>query len=276
MPGEQDRIELYPHEDEGIYLFCLARPCDLPSRNPQGLDVQHPVRLWTTDDIMAIVSNVTLEEFRGPQAEERMKDLSWLGPRASRHEAVIEEFSSHTPVLPARFGTIFSSLDRLGNLVARHRDTVSEFLDRMENKDEWSVKGLMDASRAKEKLSSFALSREAERLSGLTPGMRYVQEQRIKNSLDNELRTWLRRESMKIWEGLKSRASESCERKLSSHHPPGMEGEIVLNWAFLVSRDSVDEFHAYIDKLRPKYTEHGLRFYTSGPWPPYSFCPRLE
>ena len=205
-----------------------------------------------------------------------MKDLSWLGPRARRHEAVIEECARDTPVLPARFGTIFSSLDSLGRLIAKHRDTISRFLDRMENKDEWSVKGLMDTSKAKETVISIALSRESERLSGLTPGIRYVQEQRIKSGSDNELWAWLRQVSMKIWKDLNSRASESCKRKLPPHHPLGLEGDIVLNWAFLVSRDSIDEFHAYVDTLRPKYLEHGLCFHTSGPWPPYSFCPSLD
>jgi len=276
MPGEGGRISLYPHQDEGIYLFCFAKAWGLPSPKPQGLDEQHPVCPWTKDDIMAIVSTVSLEEFCGSQAEERMKDLSWLGPRASRHEAVIEDCARHTPVLPARFGTIFSSLERLERLIAKHRDTISQFLDRTTNTDEWSVKGLLDTANAKETVASVALSREAGRLSGLTPGMRYVQEQRLKNRSDNELRTWLRQESMKVWKDLKSRALESRERKPPSHNPPGLEGDIIWNWAFLVSRDAVKEFHAGVDQLRLRYEEQGVSFHVSGPWPPYSFCPSLD
>jgi len=225
---------------------------------------------------MAVVSAVSLEEFCGPSAEERMKDLSWIGPRASRHEAVIEQTAGCSPVLPARFGTMFSSLNQLGRLMNIHRDTILRFLDRTTGTDEWSLKGVMDTSRAKEKILSAAISRDAERLAALSPGKRYFQEQQLRSGVDKELRAWLKEVCGKIWEELKSRASDCCERKLPSHNSPGQEGDMVLNWAFLVSRDSAEEFRASVDQLHVRYAEQGLTFHFSGPWPPYSFCPPLE
>jgi hypothetical protein len=276
MPGEQIDINVRPGKDEGIYLFCFSRPSSLPSPKPRGLDDRYAVTQWLAGDITAVISIVSLEGFCGPLAEDRMKDLSWIGPRASRHEAVIEQVGRHTPVLPARFGAIFSSLEQLEQLIAMHRDTISRFLDRTTNKDEWSVKGIMDTLQAKEKVLSAALSREAERLTALTPGMRYIQEQQIKSGADKELREWLKEASRKIWDDLKGRSSDCRERNVPSHNPPDVEGDIVLNWAFLVSRDSTDEFHAGVDQLRLRYAEQGLTFHLSGPWPPYSFCPPLE
>jgi len=276
MPGEQIDLDVRRGKDEGIYLFCFARPHALPSPKPRGLDDRHSVSQWVVDDVMAVVSTVSLEEFCGPLAEGRMKDLSWIGPRTCRHEEVIEQLVRHTPVLPARFGTIFSSLTQLGRLVNLHRETISRFLDRTMDKDEWSVKGIMDTSRAKGEVLSAALSRDAERLAALSPGMRYFQEQRIRSGVDRELQAWLREACGEIWNDLKSRASDCCERKVLSHNPPGMDGDMVLNWAFLVSRDSVEDFRACVDQLRLKYAEQGLSFRLSGPWPPYSFCPPLE
>jgi hypothetical protein len=277
MPGEHSAIDVWPGRGEGIYLFCFGRPCALAfSPKPRGLDDRHPVSQWLADDIMAVVSAVSLEEFCGPPAEERMKDLSWIGPLASRHEAVIEQLARYTPVLPARFGTIFSSLKQLGRLVNIHRDTISRFLDRTTGKDEWSLKGVMDTSQAKEKVLSSALSRDAERLAALSPGKRYFQEQQIRSGVDKELRSWLRQESGKIWDDLKSCASDWCERSVPAQHQTGTDGDIVLNWAFLVSRDSAEEFRASVDQLHLRYAEQGLTFHLSGPWPPYSFCPPLE
>jgi hypothetical protein len=276
MPGEQIDIDFWPGKDEGIYLFCFARPHALPSPRPRGLDDRHPVSEWVVEDVMAVVSTVSLEEFSGPLAESRMKDLSWIGPRACHHEEVIEHLLRHTPVLPARFGTIFSSLKQLGRLVNIHHGTIVGFLDRTTDKDEWSVKGIIDISQAKGKVLSAALSRDAERLAALPPGMRYFQEQRIRSGVDRELRAWLREACGEIWKDLKSRASECCERRAFSHHPSGMDGDMVLNWAFLVSRDSVEDFRSCVVQLRLKYAEQGLSFHLSGPWPPYSFCPPLE
>jgi len=276
MPGEHIDIDGWPGKDEGVYLFCFGRPHALPSPNPRGLDDRHPVSKWVAEDVMAVVSTVSLEEFCGPLAEVRMKDLSWIGPRACRHEEVIEQLGKHTPVLPARFGTIFSSLKQLGRLLNMHHDRISRFLDRAMDKDEWSIKGIMDTSQAKEKVLSSALSRDAERLASLSPGMRYFQEQRIRSGVDRELRAWLREACGEIWKDLKSRASECCERRVLSHNPEGVDGDMVLNWAFLVSRDSVEDFRACVDQRRLKYAEQGLAFHLSGPWPPYSFCPSLE
>jgi hypothetical protein len=277
MPGEHRGIDEWPGKDEGIYLYCFGRPCALPfAPNAPGLDDRHPVSQWVADGIMAVVSAVSLDEFCGRPAEERMKDLSWIGPRASRHEAVIEQTAGCSPVLPARFGTIFSSLKQLGRLVNIHRDTILRFLDRTTDTDEWSFKGVMDASRAKEKILSAALSRDAERLAALSPGKRYFQEQQIRSGVDKELRSWLRQESGKIWDDLKSCASDWCERSVPAQHQTGTDGDIVLNWAFLVSRDSAEEFRASVDQLHLRYAEQGLTFHLSGPWPPYSFCPPLE
>ena len=55
------------------------------------------------------------EEFAGPEAELNLQQLSWVGPRALRHEAVIEEVMASSPVLPARFGTLFSSAEAWPN-----------------------------------------------------------------------------------------------------------------------------------------------------------------
>ena len=43
-----------------------------------------------------------------------MEDLAWVAPRALRHEEVILTVMEQGPVLPVRFGTVFSSLDSGG------------------------------------------------------------------------------------------------------------------------------------------------------------------
>ncbi len=99
--------------ETAFYLYCLGPAAGLPRIAAAGVDERSRVSLWFCDEIGAVLSEVPLDDFRGEQAEARLRDLSWLGPRVCRHEAVIEEAMRRGPVLPARFATLFASADSL-------------------------------------------------------------------------------------------------------------------------------------------------------------------
>lgn len=258
-----------------IYLYCLARSDLLPAIEGIGLDGQSPLFLRTSQDIVAVLSAVSLDEFSGPYAESRMKDISWIGPRACQHEKVVEQVMRHSPVLPARFGTIYSSLAALEKLFEMHHAAISRFLDQVADKEEWSVKGLMDRAKAKEDLFSVILAREAGRLASSSPGMRYFQEQRIRSGVEKDLRSWLKEVCIQIQNDLSCYASDFCERKVLSRDATGMDTDMVLNCAYLVPRDLAGDFRARIDRANAEHTKRGLVLQPTGPWPPYSFCPFL-
>ena len=45
-------------------------------------------------------------------------DLAWVAPRVCRHEAVIEEAMRQSPVLPARFATLFQTIASLAQFLS--------------------------------------------------------------------------------------------------------------------------------------------------------------
>jgi len=263
-------------DGEGIYLFCFARPRRLPDLSVCGPDDRYAVSQWTFMGITAVFSKASLEEYCGPAAESRMKDLSWIGPRAFRHEEVVQRVMCYSPVLPARFGTIFLSMDSLENLLKMHASTISQFLDHVAEKEEWSVKGLLDNAKAKEKLYSEITTDEAEHLASLSPGARYFQEKRIQDKARKELKSWLKHVLNSIATPLIGFASEYIECKLLSREATGRDLDMVSNWAFLVPRNSVKDFHNRVEQMNTAYLQHGLTLERSGPWPPYNFCPKLE
>jgi hypothetical protein len=57
-------------------------------------------------------------------------------------------------------------------------------------------------------------------------------------------------------------------RELSGH-----EGEMLLNAAYLVEADRLDELHALVSELEAHHRELGTRIELTGPWPPYNFVP---
>ena len=262
--------------DKAIYLNCLTCfDAALPIEGT-GVDNQNPLFLHGFRDIAAVVSVVSLDEFYGPSAESRMQDLSWVGPRACRHEEIIERVMCFAPVLPAHFGTLFSSFENLEKLLHKNYDNIRRFLDQMKDKEEWSVKVLLDREKAKEKQINEALVREAEQLASLTPGKRYFQEQRIRTDVEKELNSWLKEVCEKTTRDLNSFATDFYDRKSILHGVNGSDGVIIRNWALLVSRIVKVDFRARIDLTNIDLSPQGLVFELSGPWPPYSFSPDVK
>ncbi len=258
----------------GIYLFCFARRTGFPTLQVSGVDDLHPVSQWEYKDIVAVLGVSSINDFCGPEAETRMKDLAWIGPRACRHEEVIEEVMRFSPAFPASFGTIFSSFDALEKLLDVHYDKISRFLDKADGKEEWAVKGLLNRAQARKSFSTLMLSREEERLASMSPGKRYLAEQQIRSSADSELFTRLKKVIKGIGNDLCRYSSEFRERKVFS--PDSESMEMVLNWAFWIKREDRDDFRAGICIANEQHDMQGLLLQLSGPWPPYSFLPNLD
>jgi hypothetical protein len=262
---------------QGLYLYCLTRrdrlpPPPLPGR---GLDDQNPLTVAPFHDLAAVYSPVPVEDFCGPQAEARLNDLAWIGPRVIRHQEAVAEVMRHSPVLPARFGTIFSSRENLEKVMQRHYDTIAAFLERIDSQEEWAVKGLLDRPRARAQLFSRHLTREAETLAALSPGKRYFEEQRLKAAADRDMARWLQEVGREIWTGLRTCAAEVRERPLLSREATGRDQDMVWNWALLVPAAALPDFRARIGAANARYANDGLVLEYSGPWPPYSFTPAL-
>ena len=168
----------------GLYLYCLARASLLHKLAGPGLDGQNSLAVLSFRDIAAIWSPVSLHDFCGEGAAASLQDLAWVGPRACRHEEVVEQVMGLSPVLPARFGTIFSSPDKLERLLRQHHGRIDAFLDRVRGQEEWALKGLLDKARARGEFFQLQLTAAADQLAALSPGKRYFQEQRLRGQAD--------------------------------------------------------------------------------------------
>jgi hypothetical protein len=264
--------------ETAFYLFCFARPGLLPELAGTGVDGQGPLLVHSSTGLAAVLSTVLVEDFCGPEAEARMEDLSWLGIRAWRHEAVIERVMAHSPVFPARFGTLFSSLESLERLLQRHRDTISQFLDRVTDHEEWGIKGLLDREKALQELQSrYKTERDRQKmdLSALPPGMRYLQEQRARAAAEKELQQWLSKTCAEVADDLRGYATDFSTRKAGAAAAQDGAPEIVLNWAFLTPKSARADLCGRVERASAELADQGLTFEITGPWPPYNFTPPL-
>jgi hypothetical protein len=251
----------------GTYLYAIVRtgteiPPDLP-----GLDDDTPVRGVDHGPLTAITSGVPRDDFES----ERPEDPAWVVPRALRQALLIERLAIHGPVLPVRFGALFSSPEALGAWIALNRDAIVPFLDHVAGKEEWVLKLEVELDGALEAL----VAREPDwalrsRQLPASPGKRYFQEKRLRDQARHQARQTARVAAERVRRAARAVAEE---RVLVPRKPEQLGLEPVAHLAYLVPRDLVG---AMLEQVSQAANDEAcLRLVPSGPWPPAHFCPAL-
>jgi len=262
--------------ERAFYLFCLARADLLPELHMAGLSDDQPLSAEEYEGVAAILCEVPMDEFSGPSAEARMQELSWVGPKALRHGQVIEEIMQYSPVIPARFGTLFSSVPSLTQLLKHNLVQIKTFLDQAADREEWGIKGSISKARVKERLFSLKLASRSDELAAMSPGVRYFKERQIRSEVDKEMSVWLKRILKTVFDELSGVSAECRKREVRFPSLEGSDSEIVVNWAFFVERQDTETFKELVQRSNTENETSGLLFDLTGPWPPYSFSPTLD
>jgi hypothetical protein len=251
--------------EDGVYASLLIG----------GMDESHPLLFRRSGRVAAILSRVSRSEFCGPTGEKNLQDLAWLAPRACRHQAVLEQVMPLGAVLPARFGTLFSSTASLESFMRKHEGAMARFLERVDGQEEWAVKGFLDQARAEAQWLARRRSEEPGP-SGSSPGAAYLEEQGLRIQARQALDLRLAEACDDLLRQLNSLASEIVPRAVLARENPEAAREFVLNWALLLPSAAAADFHRRIARANAEQNPGGLAFEVSGPWPPYSFSPLLE
>ncbi|MCX7047601.1 MAG: GvpL/GvpF family gas vesicle protein [Candidatus Sumerlaeota bacterium] len=275
MPDLDGEYEVSGSGREGVYLFGFARAHTLRGVEGSCGDNETPLAEWVFQDVAAVFRRVALDEWTGESSEKNLQDLAWVGPRACIHEKVVEQIMAGSPVLPARFATLFSSLDHLAQLVVSQYSVISAFLDSVVGKEEWAVKMLLDRAQAEEHLLVSAPSSQS-REAGASPGRSYLCEQRLRGEIRKKLDSWVTEITHQIAGELDAHIVASRSLKSLARNASGRDKEMTFNWAFLLRQDRRDQFHACLNEIAAQFAGQGVSLDASGPWPPYSFCPSLE
>lgn len=256
---------------QGLYLFCVSRSAALDPAE-YGLTEAAPLRQVSRRGLHAVVCEVPLSDWIDDAGEAHLQDLKWLGPRAVRHERVIQKVMAGGAVLPLRFGCIFSGEESLHDWLERHHQAVHEYLDGIGNRQEWSLKGWLHVGRA-----AAALAATDSRMAELptSPGARYLREQKLRKELERSTRDWARETGKAVVAALWPESASQRTLGIRTPTVPEREEEAVFHYALLVAPEDLaalqDKIQRHDAELRPR----GLELALTGPWPPFSFCPTL-
>jgi hypothetical protein len=257
----------------GIYLFCLTPAVPRPEIAGTGIDGEHPLFVEIIGEVAAVLAGVNIGDFIGPEAQAKMEDLAWIGPRALRHEEVVLSAMEQGPVLPVRFGTVFSSIEAAAEPLRQRQDVLMKFFRETIDKKEWTLKGYVDRPRARARMTAVRLAAEKEQLAGLSPGKRYFLEQKIKGAVDRDVAAWLKEMGRDILRVARDASAGFSECRLQSQDVTGRDEEMFFHGALLVPDTSRENMQRLFSDWNAAHQDAGLLLELSGPWPPYHFAP---
>ena len=244
-----------PDGDEhrsGKYVYCIIQTEDSLRFGPIGIGSE-PAHVHTVNykDIAAVVSDTPLEVY-DPTRENVLA-----------HERVNEVVMRDYTVIPMSFSTVFKTSEDIVELLRTAYDAFRNVLVKMQDKLEFGVKVLWEPEVVireieKDDENLRLLRQEISSQKGSTYFAR-MQYGRLVDSLLAEKSEELVAD---IFNALSSVSVASRANK-----PIG--DKMVLNAAFLVSRDRESDFDTKVKEMDAKY--ENLKFKFTGPWPPYNF-----
>ena len=252
-----------------IYAYCLSNsPPDLPPGSElQGLE---SLRF---DDFYVIVKFVSESEFSEENLKTNLSDIQWLEKNAREHVRVIGMMMDQFAVIPFNFGTIYKSEDNLRKFIEEYSGSLIENLLHFEWKEEWAVKIYCNRKTLNQQIDE--LSEEAAALEkqilASSPGKAFLLKRKKTELIDNEMDRLCKVSGQACYDELKKLSETTRLNNLLPKEFTDREDTMILNAAFLISRERTIEFISSVRMLKNKYSGSGFEIESTGPWPPFSF-----
>lgn len=248
-----------PVQPTGSYIYCIA-PAQALARRRRPLKAasiggEHkPLRVVTSDGLAAVVSDVPVAHF----------DIS--RQNLLTHERVIEDVMSRADILPCSFGTIAASDEAIREELLRPLyDELLSQLDRIRGHVELGVMVLWERERLLADITSeeARIRRLRDALAAQPPDTAYYDRIALGELVAAAIEQRREREAATLLAGLQPLAAESRVNRT-------INDMMILNAAFLVSRDRVSAFDEHIRELTETSAGRLIVRY-AGPLAPYHF-----
>lgn len=236
----------------GKYVYCIIGSREPLSFGPIGIGVE-PAEVHTINygAIAAVVSDTPIEVY-DPTRENVLA-----------HERVNEAVMRDHTVIPMSFGTVFKTREDIIELLRTASDAFRDVLGKMQNKLEFGLKVLWEPETIiKEIELQDENVRRLKREISSEKGSTYFARMQYGRVVDSLLQEHSTRYVNEIFSSLRDVCVASRANK-----PIGEK--MIVNGAFLVSRDKEADFDARVRQIGAKLDK--LTFKYTGPWPPYNF-----
>jgi hypothetical protein len=251
-PARERAARPRPADSRGKYVYCIIQTAEPRRFGAVGIGAE-PAEVHTVNfkEIAAVVSDTPLEVYDATREN------------VLAHERVNETVMRATTVIPMSFGTVFKTPEDIVELLRGAYDAFRDVLAKMQDKLEFGLKVLWDRD-----VMVRDIERDDEDVRRLKKeiatqrGSTYFARVQYGRLVDQALQLRSERYVHDIFAELRDVSVASRANK-----PIG--DKMIMNAAFLVTRDKESRFDAKVKAIGARYDK--LTFKYTGPWPPYNF-----
>ena len=265
--------------DEGDCGYCVygvvggdgSQPVEgLPE---SGIDPAYPVYTLPGSALQAIVSQVSLQEFGQEELRARLEDIVWLKSRVQVYESVLESVLASRTIIPMRFCTIYCSESGVQEMLTQTRVQFVAALARLDASQEWGIKVYCDTGILAQRVSEISdkVQEMQTEMAAKSSGAAYFIKKKLEEVIAEEVERLCDEYAQHSHDCLCCHAAEAVVNPLQGHELTGRQEPMVLNGAYLVSRENLAAFRGDLTNLQSEYGELGFSYEMTGPWPPYNF-----
>jgi len=236
------------------YIYCVIPASPERKFDLLGLEGE---KVYTMNyrDIATVVSDTSLS----------YEELDPTRSNMKTHTLVLETLMKDYTVLPARFGLISDSEDKLRGLLQKYYSTLKDYIRRLDNRIEigikvfWEKEAMIAELEGKDK----RFTRLKEELKTLPPLIAQDKLVKAGEMVRSMIEKWVDRYTDRVYRQLMKVAVDG-----KKNYPIDMKN--IINSAFLVDKAKEKQFDTLIEKLDSEYGDR-INFKYVKPVPPYNF-----
>ena len=254
-----------------FYLYCIT---DSKPSHTTFEEMNIKIRPIYFQGTYAVISEVPLDDFSEENLKKNLVNMEWVEKKTRLHEAIIEEIMRNSTVLPFKFGTIFESKENIEKLLKERNTEFKQIIKNLDGKEEWGIKVYYNLNKFKEGLTEVdkRIQDLDRQISSASEGKAYLLKKKREELIKEIIGQKISEYTQDSFTRLKNACLEAKINKVLPKEVTEREDEMVFNAAFLIGKNRIKDFENVLSHLKTKYSNKGLTFDNTGPWPPYNFC----
>jgi hypothetical protein len=250
-----------------VYAF-VPGSVELPEKIA-GID-DRLVRLLADGNVAAAYSEVPPEEFEEEPLNRLMREMEWLAPRATAHQAVNAALMERAEaLLPLSFGAVYRDPAGIVRTLRERKAELAERLDAVRGRSEWVATLHRDEPRAlaAAEESDPDLARLNEEIAAAAPGRAFLLRRRLEEVRKAALERLDREAAAAAVVGLADLVERVHAEPIVRTSPDAP----LARTSLLVRREDEGDLVQQVADLARRWEERGYALRLTGPWPPYRF-----
>jgi hypothetical protein len=252
-----------------LYVYAIARATHPMPQRAEAIDGSDRLGKITAGELAAFVTPVDDVDFSQGVIDARAKDVEWLGAIGYRHQSVMNALMHGGTIIPLRAFTLFASEDSLRRHLEKESAKLTKLLDRLDGKQEWTLRIEFDPQLWSEALVRRvdSLRTLSDEIAGAAAGKAFL----LRKKLDDEKKRASREAEQQVVSEVEAAVMEKLECDTVAETRQQRSGAFPqIN--ILIERDEEARLEELRDALTRRYAAEGVTLALTGPWPPYTFA----